>query len=406
MIKKLLFCVPILISALLVSVQASSASIEKIHQNTRSLTARGIKYSFQPSEPGLLSVKLETPEGKIHDLLSMQLGDARVEILWNGMLEGRRIPEGAYNILLFLDTGDGPVPADRKISFTVVPISPSVTEANDGTYWSMTPGELDDEEIWRILTQPIAVFNNGNIAPSGHAYLMENPDGTGKRVAQLHGLSQGVHILSDVNALGYVLVEAYSNYDPSYKPVTPEEKAHAFDIKQGYVKAECIEMVNVSQEYGILIDKLTQRMYLFQNGHRVTEFIISTGLITSEKYFRETVPGEFTTISFTKGFWNDDVYSALGIRYNGGSLIHEVPSYIRDDGTPNYTIFERDLGKKSSGNCVRVQRLPNGQGLNQQWLFDTLKSKDPTEKQERYKVIIWDDIGRVDRPLVWAETPG
>jgi hypothetical protein len=124
------------------------------------------------------------------------------------------------------------------------------------------------------------------------------------------------------------------------------------------------------------------------------------------KYFRETVPGEFTTIAYREGFWTDDVYSAYGIRYNGGSLIHEVPSYVNTDGTRNHSPFEKNLGKKSSGNCVRVQRVPNPLGLNMKWLYETLKSKDLFGPQERYKVIIWDDKNRVDRPTVWFKTPG
>ena len=392
--------------ALPISSISTGLPISNVRQNTIGFTARGITFSFMVNESGVFSMKLETPDQGERDLLSMSVGRGQMEIQWEGIADGKLIPDGTYQISLFLDAGNGPVPASRKISFVKEPVSPPVTDAKDGTYWAMTPGELDDREIWRLLTQPILVYNNGNIDPSGHAWLRENPDGTGGRVAQIHGLSQGLHVVGETNEYGYCLVEAFSNYDPGYQPLTPYEKEHAFDVKRGYIKAEHLQTVYVSQEYGLLVDKLTQRMYLFRDGVRAAEFIISTGLIVDGKYFRETVAGEFTTIAYREGFWTNDVYSSYGIRYNGGSLIHEVPSYVNEDGTRNHSVFERSLGKKSSGNCVRVQRVPNPLGLNQKWLYQTLKSEDPFGPQERYKVIVWDDKNRVDTPSVWFETPG
>ena len=404
MMKKWSLFITVCCLALAFLASVSYASIEKVKQATKSMTARGIKYSFEVTAPGTLAIDLQTPDGQTHHLIQMGVGAGPMEIVWDGMLDGHKVPEGSYSILLSLDTGEGPVFADQQVTFDIVPLSDPISDANDGSYWSMTPGEMDDEEIWRLLTQPIYIFDDNYIAPSGHAYLYENPDGTGKRVAQIHGQSQGLHILGEPNAHGYVLVEAYSNYDPFFQPLTDEEKATAFDLKQGYIQASAIKHIQVDQEYGLLIDKLTQRMYLFQNGMRVTEFVISTGLITEGKYYRETIPGEFTTITYRDGFWNEDVYSSFGIRYNGGSLIHEVPHYIREDGSNDYGLFERDLGQKSSGNCVRVPRKPNEQGYTQEWLFDTLKSKDSSGRLVRYKVIVWDDINRVDTPKVWTQT--
>lgn len=384
---------------------ATDFAVTNVNQNTKGWTARGITFSYMVNEPGLLAVKLEAPDQTVHDLLRMNVDKGRMEVQWDGNLNGNPVPDGTYSISLLIDTGEGFIPASRKVTFQKEPISPPITNANDGTYWSMTEGELDDAEIWRLLTQPITVFDNGRIDPSGHTYLMENPDGTGRKIAQIHGLSQGLHVLGETNPYGYCLVEAYSNYDPSYQPVKPDEIEHAFDLKRGYIRAEYLKTVQVSQTYGLLVDKLTQRMYLFRDGVRAAEFVISTGLVTNRKYFRETVPGEFTTIAYREGFWSDEVYSAYGIRYNGGSLIHEVPSYINEDGTRNHAPFERVLGTKASGNCVRVQRIANPLGLNQQWLYETLKNKDPYGKQERYKVIIWDDRNRVDKPTVWFHTP-
>ena len=248
-----------------------------------------------------------------------------------------------------------PTPAPTA---TPAPTSAPYSSVDDGTFWSMHPGELDDEVIWDILTQPIVVYDDGREAGTfEHAYLMENPDGSGERVAQLHVQSQGVHVIGEENEYGYVLVEAFSNYDLDYNVYTQEEREHAFDLRQAMCRPNTSRTVEVNQHQGLLIDKLTQRMYLFLDGERVTEFLISTGKITSdEKYHYETIAGEYITISRTGAFGDEDMYCDMAIRINGGILIHEVPCMIAPDGYYDYDPYEPYLGTKASHACVRVQR--------------------------------------------------
>ena len=394
-----------------------------------------VEVTLYASEAGTLFVRVETADGAtlLEDSLPVQAGET--VYAWGYAQDGQRVPAGQYLLVFQLRTANGfssneqysyvevSAPADESVDAqaaaqAIVDITPSPTpvatptpeptpalsapysQVDDGTFWAMLPGETDDAVIWDVLTQPIIVYDDGKLNGKEHAYLMENPDGTGEQVAQLHALSQGVHIIGEVNEYGYVLVEAFSNYDRDYSPETDEERAHAFDVKQGYVLAENLKTVEVHQDMALLIDKLTQRMYLFIDGERVTEFIISTGLVTNEEdTLFETIPGEYITVSHTGTLVDGNMNSAMAIRINGGILLHEVPHKINADGTKNYASFEGYLGQKKSHGCIRNERRKTPEGYNQAWIWENF------ERGEPYKVIIWDDLNRVDTPTVWRENP-
>ncbi len=271
---------------------------------------------------------------------------------------------------------------------------------DDGTFWSMTPGELDDAAIWDILMQPIVVYDGGlDTKPQVHAWMMENPDGTGVQIAQLHAQSQGLHVIGEPNEHGYVLVEAFSNYDESYNPSTEDEIAHAYDIKHGYVLAKNLKTVEVMTDMALVIDKKTQRMYLFKDGERVTELLIATGLVSDEKFYNETIAGEYITIGHMGAFTFGNMICDMAIRINGGILIHEVPYTLHTDGSHDYSSFEGFLGTKQSQGCIRVQYLKNDDGYNMRWIWDNF------QRGKSYKVIIWDDLNRADSPGTWYPSP-
>ncbi len=381
---------------------ADAPLLSLVRQSTNRVTSRGIDIDFDAREPGTLTVRLLSGGGEVvADLSEMQIGAGVMTYRWEGRLGGERAPLGSYTIEITL-TAAGESAAIAA-PFYLLPVSLPYSGEDDGTFWSMTPGEIDDAVIWEIMMQPIYVWNNYEQHSSGHAYLMENPDGTGRKVAQIHARSQGLHILGDINEYGYVLVETFSNYDLVFKP-RAAELDQAFDVKQGYLEALHIKNVEVSDHIGLLVDKLTQRMYLFVDGVRVTEFLISTGSPAGGKLYRETIAGEFTTIGYVGGFWSNGFLSDMAVRYNGGSLIHEVPCTVDEStGKRNYTYCERLLGQKASAGCVRVQRLKNADGYNMKTLWETLFTDG--DFTPRYKVLVWDDRNREDRPAVWYPTP-
>ncbi len=378
---------------------ASLAPTLTVTQDTAEVSGAGIRVTLAVDAPGAVTVQLFSyAESWLKDLFSMRAGTGEMSLHWDGYVGGVRVPAGRYSLIITYEPQGG-MAQQRYLHFDVMPMSTPYSAVRDGTFWAMPPGEIDDAVIWDVLTQPITVYDNGRIGATGHMYLMENPDGTGGRIAQIHGKSQGLHVLGEVNEHGYVLVEAFSNYDPSFQPISALAREHAFEVKQGYIKADGLVTIPVNQQIGFLVDKLTQRLYIFIDGVRVTELFISTGKNTSEKYFYETTAGEFTTIAYTASFMQSGLYNAMGIRFNGGNLLHEVPCQIDEEGVQNYIPFEKLLGQKASGGCIRVQRHKSAEGYNHTWIWETL------DREERYKVLVWNDLNRVDTPAVWRESP-
>lgn len=405
-----------------------------------------VTIQYNSSEAGTLVVSLTASRTNTTVLLEeMEIDAGANTYSWDGTVDGERVQAGDYALVLLLrnvsDTESMPqhvllnVPAQAKagmdatdgteeaavfVDVTPSPapdptptpeptaeptpepprITPPYSSVDDGTYWAMHPGETDEQVVWDILTQPIIVYDDGSIKATEHVYLMSNPDGSGDKVAQIHGKSQGLHVIGETNEHGYVLVEAFSNYDPEYQPRTDEERDHAFDLKQGYIRASGLKTVEVHQDIAFVIDKLTQRMYMYIDGKPVTEFLIATGLIADDKYYNETIAGEYITISHTGGFTSGNMYCDMAIRINGGILLHEVPCKLNADGTKNFSSFEGYLGTKQSHGCVRIQRLKTPEGYNHSWLWNNL------DRKGGYKVIIWDDMNeRLDSPTVWQENP-
>ncbi|WP_102409773.1 L,D-transpeptidase family protein [Beduinella massiliensis] len=319
------------------------------------------------------------------------------------------------------DAGDGEAPgdgeaepADEPEKTTPAPTRTPAPEATKKpvptarTYWEMNPDDydLDDPEhqqaIWDIMMQPITVLEKDqreHVYPTYEAGAELRP--RTNIAGELHGTSQGVNILSE-DQDGYTLIEAYSNDG------TAIESQHVIDqaakLIQGYVKTSLLKSVTPSDKYALLVDKLTQKLYIFEDGKIIGELICSTGFPTKDQPYNETPAGEFIVVSwvgqFESGSGSGLMYCDLAMRINGGTLLHEVPHKLSSDGsTRRYANFEAYLGQKASHGCIRIQRAKNEQGQNMRWLWDNLKKNT--------KVLIWEDKGRTmpDPELPADDTP-
>jgi hypothetical protein len=241
--------------------------------------------------------------------------------------------------------------------------------------------------IWEILQQPITVLDVG---PKEHVYPLVAPEASPKEASnltgQLHGASQGVHVIDQKD--GWALIEAYAN--DGYNAPSQSLRKLSGKLIQGYVKADRLKTVTPNQNIGVLIDKLRQRLYVFQEGKMVGSLLISTGKPTKDQPFSETPAGEYLADSWVGLFANGNMMCDLAIRINGGVLIHEVPYLENEDGSKAYDYFRPYLGQKASHGCVRVQDKQSGEGMNMRWLWDNLKRGS--------KVLVWDDQGRTLPP--------
>ncbi len=242
----------------------------------------------------------------------------------------------------------------------------------------------DEEAVWARLMEPITVLDVDN---NEKVYLSDGPNGNRKTTDAhrgfFYGESVAVRVLEEQD--GWSKIEAYNDYD---------------ELEQGWVRPGRLKTVTPNSTYGIVVDKMNQRLYFYKEGKLVTTLLCSTGTTSgSNAGYNETASGEFLLCSWTGGFWSGNLWCEQAIRFNGGDLMHMVPAVVSADGTVyDYSICESALGKRASHGCIRVQRKENEDGYNHQWFWQNLRS------EKNVKIIVWDDDGR-KLPEVDDETP-
>ncbi len=346
------------------------------------VAVRLCNYWGEESEESLLQLNIGEPEGETAvssvpgalDLSSLDIQDAQI---WDGGIEEAQTwDEGQADSEQTADeNGKRPVPQATS-------------------FWDMNPDEYDltdpdhQQAIWDLMMQPITVMDVGQ---TEHVYPTFTPGADRKPYEQncageLHGQSQGVHVLEeDMDGDGYVLIEAYSNDGTK----TDNEYMESLNAKkvQGYVKKSILFEVKPSSKYALLVDKLRQKLYIFEAGAIIGELDVSTGLNNAKQPYNESPAGEYITVSKVGDFnAGSGTIGRFAIRINGGTLLHEVLHDKAKDGTRIYTAYEPQLGMKASHGCIRIQRKANAQGQNMQWLWNNLENKT--------RVFIWDDQGR------------
>ena len=262
---------------------------------------------------------------------------------------------------------------------------------SEGCYFC-TPMDITDEEaVWNMLISPVTVINVGQ---KKQITLRAVPSEDAEGIGEITGTSQSVHVLENLDD-GWSLIECYSS---SFHG----SKSQAWNAYvTGYVRTSLLKTVTPSQHYGIVVDKLTQELYLFHDGHLMTTLVVSTGLPNEKQPYNETRSGEFLMVSRVGSIVSDRLIGAKAIRFNSGDLLHEVPYVKNGDGSKNYKTTEAKLGIRASHGCIRVQRLRNQDGLNQAWLWDNL----PVGESGGTKLVIWEDFAGRQTSIPEDSTP-
>ncbi|MEG0901715.1 MAG: L,D-transpeptidase, partial [Clostridia bacterium] len=230
----------------------------------------------------------------------------------------------------------------------------------------------DEAACWELLQKPITVLD---VSEKEVVYPLVEPEG--KKVVNewmggtINGSLAAVHVLGE-DENGWTLIEGLDYYNR---------------VIRGYVKTRLLKTATPNEKYGIIVDKLTQRLYVFINGKLWSSCAVSTGLVAEKQPYNETAAGEYLIGSWVGGFDSEGMFCEKGIRFNGGDLLHQVPYILLADGSKRFTKFESLLGQKASHGCIRVARMPNEEGLDIDWLWDNLKKGT--------KVLVWDDGGRI-----------
>ena len=266
-----------------------------------------------------------------------------------------------------------------------------------GSYWSLPMDITDEAAVWEMLMAPITVVDIGKKSSEKvQTYLYREPDEDSLPIGVVTCESQGVRVIETLDS-GWSLVECYSS---SFH----DTKVEAWNLLvSGYIRTSYLKTVNPNPSMGIVVDKLTQRLYIFQDGKLLSTLLCSTGLTmwNGKKYqpYNETRSGEFLLMSKVGTLISDRLKCAMAIRFNDGDMIHEVPHVLAADGvTKIYSSTEPKLGTKCSHGCIRVQRNRTPEGINMAWIYDQLKSGS------KVKFVIWEDWQGRQIPVPGADT--
>ena len=275
-----------------------------------------------------------------------------------------------------------PAAADQSV-FTPSYGSPYTSAPDASSYWTLPMDITDTEAVWKMLMEPITVVDTGkNSSERTQTYLYAEPDEKSKRIGVVTCESQGVRVIEQLDN-GWTRVECYSS---SFH----DTKVKAWNLLvSGYIPTKYLKRVEPNPDFGIVIDKLSQRLYIFQDGKLLTTLLCSTGIVqwNGKKYqpYNETRSGEFLLMSKVGVLKSDRLLCDMAIRFNAGDMIHEVPHVLNADQTKNYKSTEYKLGTKCSHGCIRVQRNKTPEGVNMSWIYSRIKSGS------KIKIVIWED---------------
>ena len=330
-------------------------------------------------------------------LSSLAMGE---EILEEVSLDEEILAEEAGQDAEETGPEDGDPAAVSELTDQTV-FTPSYSSAYPGNqghrYWTMPMDITDEAAVWEMLMEPMTVVDIGK--KSGEkvqTYLYREPDEKSKPIGVVTCESQGVRVIETLDN-GWSLVECYSS---SFH----DTKVKAWNILvSGYIKTSYLKEVTPNQHLAIVIDKLSQRLYLFQDGKLLSTLLCATGLTAwnGKKYqpYNETRSGEFFLMSRAGTLVSDRLLCSYAIRFNSGDMIHEVPHVDNKDGTPNYKSTEPKLGTKCSHGCIRVQRLKSPEGINMKWIYSQVKSN-----RSLIKIVIWEDWQGRQLPIPDGDT--
>ncbi len=243
-------------------------------------------------------------------------------------------------------------------------------------YWTLPMDITDEERVWEVLMMPITVLNGSSFSRPERTQITirSEPDLESTGIGVVTCETQGVHVLEKGEE--WSLIECYS--------------ASFFDSKvvnwnrliQGYVQTKYLKTVQPDSSMGIVIDKLTQRLYLFRDGHLYSELMVSTGKSNAKQPYNETRSGEYLLTTKVGNFKSDNMTCRMAVRFNSGDLLHEVP-YVYSRSDKGYKKQEDALGMRASHGCIRVQRKLTPENINMEWIYEHYKKNT--------KILIWED---------------
>lgn len=284
------------------------------------------------------------------------------------------ILSAAPAVLMFPAAGEG----------VFTPSGETAADENDHSYW-VTPMDITDEAaVWAMLTADSYVLRGGQ---QEQVVLRTEKSETSDAAGEVTCMSQGVQVLSG-DEDGWTRVRCYSS---SFHDTVTEKWN---ELVEGWVRTDLIVKQTPASGMGLVVDKLTQRLYVFRDGRLFSTLRVSTGLPNEKQPYNETRSGEFFLVSKVGDFKSDNMVCEMALRFNSGDLLHQVPYFGSDK---DYDICESKLGERASHGCIRVQRKRTPEGVNMRWIWENYKKYT--------KIVIWEDTEGRTVPPTDPETP-
>ena len=336
-----------------------------------------ITVSFWATEAGTVTLTAGEGDDGIRKEIRTEQGEG---IIWFDAA----LPPGTWPVEMVLTGEDGTDSHPAVFTLTVekaasdyTPVSPG--NGMEGGYalngWTVPMDITDEEAVWQALTAPMTVLDDGkDRAQVRQVVVRKEPDADSDGIGTVTLASQGVRVLKKGEE--WTKIECYSSSFHD-SPILNWNV-----LVQGYVETKLLKTVRPNQTMGLVVDKLTQRLYIFRDGKLFSTLLVSTGLANEKQPYNETRSGEYLIVSRVGGFYSDNMFCPRALRFNDGDLLHEVP-YVERNGNKIYSVSEPYLGSKASHGCVRVQRKANPEKVNQEWLF--------TNCPINTKILIWED---------------
>ena len=182
------------------------------------------------------------------------------------------------------------------------PLHLSARRGEDQTLnaWTVPMDITDEEAVWKALIAPITVVDNGKKnAEKIQVVIRSQPSEESDGIGMVTCVSQGVHVLEQGEKWSLIECHSSSFHD------SPILNWNTF--VQGYVPTEYLKTMLPNQQMGLVVDKLTQRLYIFREGRLFSTLLISTGVANAKQPYNETRSGEYLLVSKVGEFSSDNL---------------------------------------------------------------------------------------------------
>ena len=313
-----------------------------------------------------------------------QVKGGRINQLTFRALTGKQvIPAGSYHICVFCEQN----PSYPKYFDLTVREGKRPTAKVTVTGRIMPERGESDEEIWDKMQLPATVVD---IQPTSHQRVYARPDSGSETLGTLHGQTQSLEVL-DIQG-EWAKIHAWRHEDAA--PV------------EGWVPLNRLKVVQPQAEYGLLVDKKTQTMTVYQWGKPIETLLVSTGRMEKGELYQETTAGSFVTEKHMADFSMEGKKYDSVIRYDGGNLLHQTPYAWSESGKKDLLAGEVFLGTKASHACIRVQAQPGEKnGINIYWLWTHLPYHtriivlDDPEEREKETILVTGNTPNLEAAL-------